>query len=417
MIAARAVRYLARIAGRLDESEEARRRLAWIAILVGILWTAAAGLWLGIRAGGDTEGHLAAAALIRSEGISWTILYGDRRGLYHWTYLWIALLGPTGFVVLTALLTALLPFFLLRVLRHCGVRTSLCISALAYAAINPELYKWAFYLLTDGFLLAQVMAWLALVTWPQLSGPWWGLVPFLWYGVLHTRPSGVFLIPALLGFSLWAPDRSRRWFLALLAVAAVAWSLGLFVSGRGGGNLHLAWGRENFVTGSLLGDPRMGDPLPVPFTQEEAENKSVVELCAGYARYCAEYFVRKFFLFLVPVFPRYSLRHRLFNLLYFGSLFLLSAAGMVMLIRRLRREGGAWIEDRRLAFATYLLCGTVVATAAIVLTATHIDSDARNLIVWTVPWICFVFLQFDLVSGRLPVADSVPVGARAVEQI
>jgi hypothetical protein len=138
--------------------------------------------------------------------------------------------------------------------------------------------------------------------------------------------------------------------------------------------------------------------MEIPFDARSAADRSVVELCGAYPSYCVRYFARKLSYYIFPVLPKYSPRHKAFNALYFGSLLLLSGIGLMLLLRRAKREGGwHWFWQPSLTQAAYVLCTTLMVTATVFHFLTHIDSDTRNLIVWTLPWVCGAFLQLELV--------------------
>jgi hypothetical protein len=136
----------------------------------------------------------------------------------------------------------------------------------------------------------------------------------------------------------------------------------------------------------------MDEPVAVPFSLEEAGGRSIGALCAAYPGYCATYYARKWLAYFWPVFPKYSTRHRVFNALYFGGLLALSGVGLIGLLRRGRREGwGSLRADPAVRAAA--LCVTMVLTAGLFHTVTHIDPDARYVMVWVPVWISGAMLM------------------------
>jgi hypothetical protein len=374
------------------------RCLPALAVLLGVLWTLGCGLYLGIRAGGDTGDYLARIGVFTSQGLSG--LYQPRMLSAHMTTLWMAVLGINGFVVLTACLTALLPWLGLVVLRRCEAPLWSQIAAVAYLSANPELYKWAWYVLTDGLFLIQVMLLVAMVTRPIYPRLWWVLLTLLWYSVLFTRPTGFLLIPGMLLYGLFTPQRAQRWFLTGLVVASMFWLAAWMPTTAVKRSEHGQIVRSTFVAGHILQDPRMSSPIPVPFTEIEATGRSVGQLCAAFPAYCLGYYARKKLAYFFPVFPRYSLRHKIFNAIYFGGLISLTIIGLARLLTTGWRNGFSWPFSQRAR--TLLLCLVTLATAGSFHVLTHIDSDARFLMVWVPLWVCGAFALY----WRMPSATN-----------
>jgi hypothetical protein len=267
---------------------------------------------------------------------------------------------------------------------------------LVYLISDQELYKWAFYLLTDGFFLVQVVFWLAWLAHWRNNLAWPIGAAILWYSLLHSRPTGLFLIPATTAFALLSPfTGQKRFLLGLMAVSAL-W-IGVLVSGRS--DVHTQWAKRNFVHGHLLDDARLTPVVQPPFEPADVESLSTAEICFRYLDYCLNYYSRKALIYIWPVFPKYSVRHKIFNALYFGSLIIFSLWGAIGLWSRFLRLGrGAWhwLQPQGTGAALYALCALLLLTACVFHTLTHIDPDTRNLIVWTAPWIIGACLQWEL---------------------
>ena len=241
----------ARMEAALSRSGALERSLPWLALAVGVFWILGLGWAGGIRAGADSADYAARAGQLLSEGWAWMYRY-DYALTAHVSTLWMAWLGTTGFVLLTAALTMSLPLLADLVLRHAGAGLMFRVGALAYLGLNPELYVWAWYLLTDGFFLIQVMLCLALVT--ALRYRWMHrlLIPALLYQIFFTRPTGMLLLPGLAVYALLLPEAGKR-RLVLGAVAAIALWGGAWMLATGGtGGLHGSITRDAFVGGHVL---------------------------------------------------------------------------------------------------------------------------------------------------------------------
>lgn len=393
---------IARFSDRVEKNDPIRKYLPLIATLTGVVWVAIEGWWRGgIRSAGDTADYLARVEVLQRNGLSLATLYQEQMLPAHMTTVWMFWLGPTAFVLLTVMLTAFLPLLVLIILRQCQVGILWCLGALWYVGTNPELYQWAWFILTDGFFLVQVLLMLAVITKPTYPRVWWLLIPVMLYNVLYSRPTGIILIPGMLVFAILAPERTRRRFLLTLALLAAMWSVGWIYATGGTRGVHAGIIRDTFVSGHLLQDPRMSEPLAVPFTQEQAIGRSLGKLCASYLSYCVEYYSRKWFTYFLPAFPRYSLRHKMFNAIYFGSLIVLSVAAVVIFARNGWRWGWKQLSASHAQVRAGFFCMVVMLTAGVFHTATHIDSDARFLMVWTPVWVCGVFLAIALAVEKL----------------
>lgn len=361
-----------------------------VAYAIGIIGVLLSGYFLGLREGGDSPSHWALADRLKTS-FSWSGLYQGRSAQFHMTHLWMALFGKSGYVVFLAALTSLVPRLALSILRSCDVRPSLCLVGVLIAGGHPEIYKWAFYILTDGWFLVCVTLFLFCLTQPKLR-PFAGFViPLAAYTVLHSRPTGVFFLPALAVFAALHPEKRWRRGIGLLTLGFAVWCAGLIFLGSGRSDMHREWGRQDFIHGNTIEDRRLDVLMPTPFTIEEAQSRSVGSLCLEYPAYCGSYFAKKFSRFVWPVFPYYSPKHKIINAVYFGGLIAASVWGLF----------GIWLRRRRarrsLALALCLSAFTLVFTAAFFHTfITHIDTDTRNLIVWTVPWAIAVTLAMEL---------------------
>jgi hypothetical protein len=375
------------------------RWLGGIALAIGFAWTMAIlWAWGGMREGGDSADYLARVDMLRQAGLPALAL--EQNFPAHVTTIWMWMMGQTGFVTMVVLLTALLPWIVLSIVRAAQTSPACAITALALIAVNPELYKWAWFILTDGAFLILVALLVGLLARP--SGSWWWSVGLfvLAYHAINLRPTGTLLFPGLIAYGVLLPERVvRRRVLGITAMLAL-WSVGWLVATGATAAKHETIAREGLVGGYLLQDPRMIDPVPVPFTVDQVKGLSAQEICRGYPAYCFTFHVRKLSMFYVPVFPRYSLRHNVFNALYFGLLVSLTLFGLVRTVR-LVRHGMLRARDTRTAWArTTILCLTCVMTAGLFHTATHVDSDARFLIVWVPLWICAaVLLAFGSPDG------------------
>lgn len=377
---------------RIEAREGLRRWLPWAALALGVGWIGLTGWRGGIRAGHDTAAYLQGMNQLLREGHPLTVLYSEQVLPAHMTTLWMALLGAKGFVLLTAVLTALLPLLMLTTLRQVHAGTFWCLVALAYVAVNPEVYQWAWFALTDGFFLIQVVILLAVLTRPRYPRAWWLLIPLLLYHLLYTRPTGLLLLPGLIVFALLEPERKWRWGLLSLGCVAAAWVIAWMQVAGGTRDVHRQIVQRMFISGQVLNDPRMDEPMPVPFTETERVEQSLGALCRAYPGYCASYYARKLAAYFFPVYPKYSVRHKLFNALYFGSLILLSIAGLwLAFVRRAGRVALMRASPRRQVQAM-LFCVTAIVTAGAFHTVTHSDPDARFLMVWVPVWICGVAL-------------------------
>ena len=94
-----------------------------------------------------------------------------------------------------ALLTALIPFCAVTLLRQVGVRPLLVGCALVYLAANEEIYNWAFYVLSDSLLISQVAIVLMLATVPKIRGHRWWILPVVWYSMYFCRSTAFIMHP------------------------------------------------------------------------------------------------------------------------------------------------------------------------------------------------------------------------------
>ena len=393
------------------------RSLPAIALGIGVAWVVSLGLGLGVMEGGDTPGFLTAAARISQEGLSFRSLFGSAKGgiLYHVTHFWLYLWGKMGFVAFVAILTALIPYSAVMLLRRAGVRPVFVGGALLYLAVNEEIYKWAFYVLSDGLLISLVAIVLMLVTVPKIRRHLWWLIPVVWYNMYFSRPTAFIMIPALVVYTLIIRDLSKRFLIIGVLAATLLFYWGVSaLQARGEAEradvreerslidtlVHVENTRRDFVIGALLMDEKMSEKLAVPFTKEEAEGRSLYNLCRSYKTYCARYTFRRYFAYLLPIYPLYSLRHKVFNGLFYGSSLLLSAAGFVLLIAGVLRFGrGRLREVSRDKTGAWVLCGLLILFASLMHLRQAVDPDARYLMPWVVPWICFNFIQADMALG------------------
>ncbi len=51
----------------------------------------------------------------------------------------------------------------------------------------------------------------------------------------------------------------------------------------------------------------MSEKLKVLFTKEQAEGRSLYKLCRGYKTYCSHDTFRRYFAYLLPIYPLYSI--------------------------------------------------------------------------------------------------------------
>ncbi|HEX9780154.1 MAG TPA: hypothetical protein VGB20_02970 [bacterium] len=367
------------------------RGLPWVALAVGVAWTMAIGSYYrGIRSGGDTKDYLIRVEQVGRQAMSFESLYQPRYQGAHMTTVWMRWLGPRGFVAATVALTALLPWLSDSVLRRSGAGPWARLGALAFIGANPELYKWAWFVLSDGLFLIQVALLLALLAAARASALWWVSVAALLYSVVYTRPTGLLVFPGVAAFALASRDRRVRWGLLALCAGFGAWVGCWLAAGQVKHAEHADIARRTFVGGHLLQNPHMGVPLDVPFSEREAKDRSVGELCGAYPAYCARYVAAKLGAYFVPVYPKYSSRHRAFNAVYFGSLSLLSVIGAGWLLR------GRGFRRRLSALPPAAWAGgAILLSAGAFHTLTHVDSDARYLIVWTPVWIISAWLMLD----------------------
>ncbi len=395
---------------RFERTPSIRKALPIIALVIGVAWVIALSGRLGIQEGGDTDGYLAAAELLRKGGFTFSNLFGNSTGnmLYHMTHVWLFLLGKTGFVVFTATLTAFLPYFLVTILKRSGVKTFFIACALFYVGTNEEIYKWAFYVLSDGIMLSQIMLLLFLLMTP--GRPWylWPLLVIVWYSLYFSRSTGFLLNPAVILFALIIDNPTKRKFilgLFLIPIGFIGVTAGVQrTEARRPGVLQasivqnvLDLDRRDFTKGHLLMDEKMTEKLSVPFTEKEAVGQTLSSLCWSHKSYCVYYWVRKYLAYVLPIYPKYSFRHNLFNLLFFGSSMLLSAGGFITLLYGIRRKGWKTLKTSgRDGLGIYVMTGMLILTASLFHTAAQIDPDARYLMVWVTPWIGFNFLQANL---------------------
>jgi hypothetical protein len=375
--------------------------LPFAALCVGCIWIAALGWHSGIRGAGDTRDYLTRIQGLSGAGSYFAFLYEERYLNAHMTTVWMWVLGPTLFVLVTAALTALLPFLVDLVLRQCAVGPLFRLIALLFTGTHPELYSWSWFVLTDGFFLIQIVGILVLITRRSYPALWWCLIPALTYNVVYTRPTGLLLLPGLAAYGFAQLDRRKRRFLVACSVIMSVWVVGWVLVSGGRRSQHTQIARDNFIGGHMLQNPYMGYPMPVPFSASTAGNRTIADLCASYPAYCAEYYTRKWFTYFLPVFPKYSIRHQAMNALFFGGLLVFGAVGMLALLGQARRVGWRACAARP-QFAAALFCGVTMLTAGVFHTATHIDSDARYIIVWTPVWIAGVCLLLSL--GTQPAA-------------
>jgi hypothetical protein len=323
---------------------------------------------------------------------------------------WLLWLGPNLFVLLTCALTALLPFLVDRVLAQSGAATVFRCGALLYLSIHPELYKWSLFVLTDGFFLIQTVILLAVLARRSYPRAWWVLIPLLVYNLVYTRPTGLLILPAMAAFAAAELDSRRRKFILTLSAVVGAWVIGWIVIGGGDSAQHVNITRERFIEGHVLQDPNMGVPMDVPFTKAEAADQSIPSLCVSYPGYCVRYYVKKPLAFFVPVFPKYSMRHNIMNGVYFGSLAVLSLVSLLG-VGRIFASSGWTILRRAPEIKPLLFCAVAVAVAGAFHTVTHIDSDARYLMVWVPLWVTGVFLALSVVArAGMAAAPGVPLG-------
>ena len=182
---------------RLDNHSAFERSLPAVALGIGIVWAGGLGLGLGVMEVGNTPGFLATADRITREGLSFQTLFGSEKGeiLYHMTHLWLYWWGKAGLMAFVALLTALIPFCAVTLLRQVGVRPLLVGCALVYLAANEEIYNWAFYVLSDSLLISQVAIVLMLATVPKIRGHRWWILPVVWYSMYFCRSTAFIMHP------------------------------------------------------------------------------------------------------------------------------------------------------------------------------------------------------------------------------
>ena len=389
--------------------------LPWIGLGIGVAWVLGLGLTRGIFEGGDTPTFLLWADHIRKEGLSARSLAGDSPGIMinHMTHFWIYLLGQRGFVILNAVLTAFLPLCVVRILRHAGVRPFFAACALLYVATNEEIYKWAFYILSDGSLIALVAIVVALITAPRFKGPVWFIIPVFWYCMFYSRAGGFLILPGVFVYGLWGRQPGKRVYLVALVALTIVFHAGysawLNQARRVDSAKEVQFFRDvfyldktrlDFINGHILIDPQMSPKLKVPFTPEEAKGRSLWELCRSYKAYCAHQAIRRFMAYIFPVYPLYSLKHKVFNALFYGGSILLSGSGAVLLLMAIRRYGWNRVLRRDVnKSGAALLCGTLILTVSVFHPIAAVDSDARYLMPWVTPWICFNFILMDLLTG------------------
>ncbi|MFQ5912343.1 MAG: hypothetical protein ACE5JS_04100 [Nitrospinota bacterium] len=414
---------------RLDASDSLRKALPVAALFIGAIWAVSLGFQLGVQEGGDTQNYIRSARLLSARGLSAQSLFGGGslgNLLYHMTHFWIFLLGNDGFVAFAAALTALVPFFVVKILQHNAVHTLIVLVALFYVAVNREIYSWAFYVLGAALLHPHIVLFLYLITFRRYSWYHLSVIPIVWYSTLFMRATAIILIPATIIFATLGEHPKKKYFLFGLMVATLVFILAFTlrspltpshpaqsparqpadIEPRGGqisdrgqyaifGNV-LTIARKHFVAGELLNDPTMTEYLSVPFTKEEAEGKSLGELCRSHKGYCGHYFFRKALAFFLPVFPKFSTKHKIFNGLYFGSMLLLSAVGFIWLFAATARAGWrSLLQERREHFATYLLCGLLLPLAATMHLLSAVDPDAQYVMTWTPAWILFNAFQLN----------------------
>jgi hypothetical protein len=386
------------------------RLLPAIALTIGCLWILGVWAYGGMRTAADTDGYMARVSGLAASGSYLGFLYSESIINAHMFTVWLLWFGPNLFVLLTCALTALLPFLVDRVLAQNGAAPVFRCGALLCLSVHPELYKWSLFVLTDGFFLIQTVILLAVLSRRSYPGAWWVLIPLLVYNLVYTRPTGLLVLPAMAAFAVAELDSRRRTFILTVTAVTTVWVVGWIVVGGGDSAQHVNITRERFIEGHVLQDPNMGVPMDVPFTKAQAADRSIPSLCVSYPGYCLRYYVRKPLAFFVPVFPKYSLRHNVMNGLYFGSLALLSIASVIGLARIRSRPGWAVVrhapEVKPLVF-----CAVAVAVAGAFHTVTHIDSDARYLMVWVPLWVTGVFLALSVVARAGTVAaPDVPLG-------
>lgn len=401
---------LDRLVTRFEENTSLQKALPLIALVIGAAWATYFAAQLGVQEGGDTPGYVAAADRLRKDGLTARNLFGGSTGemLYHMTNFWLFLLGQRGLVIFAATVTAFLPYFLVSIMRRGGVKTLFAACALFYVAINPEIYTWAFYVLSDGLFLAQIMLFLFLLTTPRYAWYTRILMAVSWYSLVFTRSTSFLLVPATVLFALIVKDPPRRNFILGLMAATLVFVGATALRQRSEARrlgvpqysivrnvLDLT--RRDFIKGHLLMDDKMTEKLSAPFKEEEAVGKSLKTLCWDYKSYCLHYSVRKYLAYIFPVYPKYSLRHKLFNSLFFGSSILLSIGGLIALLRALRVKGRTSLTPAlRSGLAAYVTSGALILTASVFHASAQIDPDARYLMVWVPPWVCFNFLQANL---------------------
>ncbi len=374
--------------------------LPLIAIMVGVFWFIVFSLIKGVTLGGDTEDYLLRTRDIFSSFSSFLSIYQHPRLTAHVSTIWMALLGAKGFALWVATLTIALPWGIVRLLRGVGVSVGLQCAALMFVAVNPEIFVWAWYVLTDGLFLLQPIVLLYVLI---LPGAWkyrYALFPLVLYHSVYTRPTGVLLVVPLIVTSFVMNNKRVGRYVLAVSLLMGAWSASWILTEGQTQNVHNSISKRTFITGHLLQDPRMSEPIATPFTLEADSNKTYGQLCTEEPGYCMKYYALKGAGYFMPIYPLYSAKHKVFNGIYFGSLIGLSLIGLSLAYIRRR------ISIQHKAFNHHQKVGAVFCFSAVLfagffhIVITHVDSDARFLMVWTPLWISGLALLWSLVLQK-----------------
>lgn len=283
------------------------RRDPWWLLGLGALSLIAHGWATGARLGGDSGRYLdAAQRLLSGQALV------DKQADF-WAYDWlVAITGAAGgnpwpLLVVQALFSLLAGLVIYWGARRAFGRAAGLIAAAAYL-VWPDLQRWNFYLLSDGFFNSLLAISLGLALWaPSRPAAWLGLIPALLLMAL-TRPEGLYF---WLPLALWCFWRRRFGLGSLLLVLAGLLAFFRPLSAAGGAEIMQQWRQGAVIWGyppldlppDLAGMADLADYTSLPafiWNAFWADPWGVTDLM-----------LRRVFWFLAHARPFYSLAHNL----------------------------------------------------------------------------------------------------------
>lgn len=290
------------------------------------------------------------------QAVGWRERGADLLALFSWSEAWsplfvalIAGLQPLfnnwrwPLVGIQTVLSAGVPATLYLAARRGGVGRKAAWAAALLAMLSYELSRWNAYVLTDALFIVFSAATMCatIVALSTRSGAWAaGTAGFL-VGAMLARPAGpAVAFAVVLAASLVRPPARRVVAGAAATIAIVAAFEVYIVSTGARGSLAIHACTQLIQGRVIFGFPEFSaaplTDVSVPDGTSTAE--CLIRVAANHPGHVARVLSRRAIVYWLPVYPNYSIRHNLANLVLLGVPLLLAAGGLFLSRRAFRDD-------------------------------------------------------------------------------